>query len=233
MRSTNPVLRDLDTEWDCIAHRLTHRQRVTAWTGTDTRLAGLDTPQAIVDVIKHGDRSIDVTRATLVLAASDPLARRILLQTLVPAMATAIRTLHRDRSTIDLEATVIAAAVGAINKYAGQERRWPIHDLQRRLRRVALIACRAEERWAEHTITMENCHALNIEPGPDSSERAVRTVLDALADHAELTDSERDTMWHTITGTATIASTGLSASTNRRHRQHLRGRLADAADALL
>lgn len=135
--------RALALEWAVISTGARARRAVGEWAAAEPVLAGPETPSDVLALITTApiDDSIAVTQAVLRLARTDRLAARLLIQVMVPTLATecfrSLRMLRAERVPItssEVVALVIGAAAEAIGSYA---RRavvpFPLRTIRRRM----------------------------------------------------------------------------------------------------
>lgn len=172
----------LAMEWAVISTGAAARRAVLRWGETEPALAGAETPAGVIDTILSApeEESIAVTQAVLRLARSDRLAARLLIQVMVPTLATecfrSLRMLRAERVPVtssEVVALVIGAAAEAIGSYA---RRpvvpFPLRTIRRRMieiviaRRSRLIKQADVEsvQFAEATYTSGD--PMDTEPSP-------------------------------------------------------------------
>lgn len=138
----------LAMEWAVISTGAAARRAVLRWGETEPALAGAETPAGVIDTILSApeEESIAVTQAVLRLARSDRLAARLLIQVMVPTLATecfrSSRMLRAGRVPVtssEVVALVIGAAAEAIGSYA---RRpvvpFPLRTIRRRMIEIVI-----------------------------------------------------------------------------------------------
>lgn len=131
----------LAMEWAVISTGLRARRSLAAWTAREPCLAGFESPRELVEAIVDGPvgESIELSQAVLRLAADDPLAARVLIQVMMPTLATecfrTARVLWRARVPVDdgdVVALVLGAAAEAVGSYARLVVPFPLRTLRRR-----------------------------------------------------------------------------------------------------
>lgn len=140
--------RALAMEWAVISTGAAARRALLRWGEAEPALVGAETPADVVHAILSApeDESIAVTQAVLRLARSDRLAARLLIQLMVPTLATecfrSLRMLKAERVPItssEVVALVIGAAAESIGSYA---RRpvvpYPLRTLRRRMIEIVI-----------------------------------------------------------------------------------------------
>ena len=142
------VIDALEAEWPTIAHTPTSRHKLRTWAEAEPALTGFGSLADVVHVIHHTDRDVStaVSAAILRVAGSDLLARRVLLQVMIPVMAQRVRWL-RNTSRIggaevevdEAAQTVVAAMVEVIGRVAGRTVVWPISTLRSKLRKTLFV----------------------------------------------------------------------------------------------
>ena len=148
----------LNSEWACISSERRSRGQLRDWSAVEPDLAGLTSLQQVVEAIAvpigmPAEESMAITKAVIRLAASEPLASRLLLQVMVPIMMKesyrSLKVVRMCRVNIDdgeIVSLVLLAANDAIASVAGTTLDWPLRNLHRRMvkrlirRREKLIA---------------------------------------------------------------------------------------------
>jgi hypothetical protein len=142
--------RALATEWAVISTGASARRSLRSWVGREPVLAGFESPHdvllGIVGDVSLQD-SIAVSQAVLRLARTDQLAARLLIQVMVPTLATECfrtrRVLRAERVTADgveVVALVVGAAAEAIAGYSRLVVPYPLRTL--RCRTIEIITRR-------------------------------------------------------------------------------------------
>ncbi len=135
----------LVSEWAQISSERRSRDRLRAWAEGEPSLDGLASLQEVADAIavplgRSQEESIAITQAVIRLAAVEPMARRLLLQVMVPiAMKECFRTVdvvRMSRVSIDdaeIASVVLGATDDAIASVAGTTIDYPLRNLHRRM----------------------------------------------------------------------------------------------------
>ena len=184
----------------------------------------------------------------LILArAGDQLARRVMLQAVVPALEAETTRWHRvftnhlvSPTRDEIEQLVYAAAIQALCQLESRERvTWPVLDVLRAIRRLVGASVRSDERWAQSTVSIDQTESVDIPAAPVDTDPSdgLRRVLDDLVDAGRVSAENASLVWHTRSGNRTFEDLadeyGTSPDTlrRRRHRaeQALHGALAHAA----
>ena len=157
MADTDFVLTALDLEWERIARCRQHRQEFESWRLRSPHLAVIDTLGRLVERIDSAplEESSELAWALLDLAMASDLARRTMLQVIVPGLGGELRWLNRwarrtDPGLLaggDIDQMLVGAAMEAIAHAAGHRRAWPICSILRRTHRVLMREVRAPEEW--------------------------------------------------------------------------------------
>lgn len=151
---TNMTCKEFDTalamEWAVISTGAAARRAVRRWGETEPVLEAMCTPEEVIRTIRSApeDESIAVTQAVLRLARTDRLAARLLIQQMVPTLATesfrSLGILRAERVPVtssEVVALVLGAAAEAIGSYARRpEVPFPLRTIRRRM--IELIIAR-------------------------------------------------------------------------------------------
>jgi hypothetical protein len=248
------LLSALDQEWHRSITSRAWRQRRRSWAEQHAPLAGLTSPQEIVDTIRDGERnrSIRITWALLDLVEEgDRLAARTVLQAILPALMAEANGWLADvaRSTRsgtmlerqELDQLLVAEAVQAISDVAaGTRSQWPIADVVRRTHRLVLRRVRGERTWAGHQQATDPVDLVppRIEPGGGPSRTAADELSALLRDEVAsgaVAAVDAELVWMTrIAGYPPAEMTdrfGQTADTLRRRRHRIEARLVSASAA--
>ena len=153
-RMTNMTCDEFDkalaTEWAVISTGVVARKTLRRWATAEPLLVAFDTPDAVLQAILTTDleESVAITQAVLRLARSDRLASRLLIQVMVPTLATecyrTLRTLRAEQvpvSSAEVVSLVVGAAAEVIGSYARRDSvPFPIRTIRRRM--ITLIVGR-------------------------------------------------------------------------------------------
>ena len=143
--------RVLREEWAVISTGRHARQAMQRWGTAEPVFAGLESPAEVIDAIAVAkgepyEASIALSQAVLRLAATEELAARLLMQVMVPTLATecyrSLRVLRDEHlvsgsriepTSRDAVELVMGAAAEAIACYAGRTTPYPLRTIRRRL----------------------------------------------------------------------------------------------------
>ena len=133
----------LTDEWAVLSTGAAARTAAHRWRVAEPALDGMDTPVDVIRTIRSAElsESIAVTQAVLRLARSDRLAARLLIQLMVPTLATECfrsrRVLCSERvpiSSSEVVALVMGAAAEAIGSYSRRSVvPFPLRTIRRRM----------------------------------------------------------------------------------------------------
>ncbi len=155
MDQPNYLLPRLDAEWKCILKQPASHRALEDWKCTHPTLEPLSRLDELIAAVGHGplDESSEIVWALLALACDDDLARRTVLQVIVPGLASEAEWLMSwarrvDRRLIvhgDVDSMLLDAAVSATADAVGERRRWPIKSILRRTHRLLRRETRRRE----------------------------------------------------------------------------------------
>jgi hypothetical protein len=138
------VIDALEAEWPIVATSTHATTRLKEWALLEPDLVGFNSLMAAVRVVHDADQqqSAPVARALVRLAGHDDLARRAVLQMMVPVMCRRVQWLRSWGRSVGVEAdldeasqTVVAATVEVISRVGGRTVAWPITHLRSKLRK--------------------------------------------------------------------------------------------------
>lgn len=162
MAHTRHVLTDLDDEWLTINGSSASARRLRRWQADHPCLCGVSDFDELIAWIRGADTddSTVVTWALLELAVEDRLARRVLLQTIIPGLGGELEWLlewsKRVEPTMlqlgDIDQLLAVSAMAAIMHAAGQRKPWPLLSILRRTHRLLVRATTVEARWQAVTV---------------------------------------------------------------------------------
>jgi len=239
-----------DDEWDQIARGRRGSTALARWAKTSPHLGGHRSLNDVLMAVRHLDReaSNEYWSELLMLARSgDQLARRVMLQAVVPALEAETTRWHRvfanhlvSPTRDEIEQLVYAGAIQAIYRLESRERvTWPVLDVLRATRGFVTSSMRSDERWAQVTVSIDQTESAEIPAAPVETNPAdgLRQVLHELVDAGRVSAENASLVWHTRSGSRTFEDLaddyGATPGTlrRRRHRaeQALRGALAHAA----
>ncbi len=239
-----------DGEWDRIARERRGSAALSRWAVTSPNLATHRNLKQVLAAMRYLDReaSNEYWAELLILArAGDQLARRVMLQAVVPALEAETTRWHRvftnylvSPTRDEVEQLVYAAAIQALSQLECRERvTWPVLDVLRAVRRLVGVSVRCEERWAQSTVSIDQVESVDIAAAPVDADPSdgLREVLLELVDAGRVSAENASLVWRTRSGSRTFDDLaheyGTSPDTlrRRRHRteQALFGALAHAA----
>ena len=157
----------LRNEWALLGTSRRARELVSEWAGSEPALVGMGSLVDIVEAIESAplDVSISITQAVVRLAATEELAARLLIQVMIPTIATechrslrVLRQVHNHyQSSIrptgnDVVDLVLTSAAEAVACYAGRSLPYPLRTIRSRMieiiiaRRTKLIKVQVSHR---------------------------------------------------------------------------------------
>ncbi len=239
-----------DGEWDQIVRGRRGSAALSRWAETSPHLGSRRSLNDVLMAVRHLDReaSNEYWSELLILARTgDQLARRVMLQAVVPALEAETTRWHRvfanhlvSPTRDEIEQLVYAGAIQAIYRLESRERvTWPVLDVLRATRGSVTSSMRSDERWAQSTISIDQTESAEIPAAPAETNPAdgLRQVLHELVDAGRVSAENASLVWRTRSGNRTFEDLadeyGATPSTlrRRRHRaeQALHGALAHAA----
>ncbi len=239
-----------DGEWDRIARERRGSAALSRWAATSPNLAAHRNLNQVLTAMRHLGReaSNEYWAELLILGrAGDQLARRVMLQAVVPALEAETTRWHRvftnhlvSPTRDEVEQLVYAAAIQALSQLESRERvTWPVLDVLRGVRRLVGASVRSDERWAQSTVSIDQAESVDIAAAPvdTSPSDGLREVLLELVDAGRVSAENASLVWHTRSGSRTFEDLaeeyGTSPDTLRRRRHRaeraLHGALAHAA----
>ncbi len=204
------LLQALEQEWAVLVCSRWSRQRLHVWGESEPALVGYVSLDQVLGDIRHADtgRSRELCWALLALVEGDELARRAMLQAMMPALTNELKRVMLparndpsssfDRNDNEVEQVLIAAASEAVASNAGSRSAWPMSDLVRRTHRLVIRALKADRRWREHNLVDEG---LDTRPPPEPRTAGDTTVnpilelvgvIDAVRAMDIISEPERD-----------------------------------------
>ena len=180
----------LTLDWQANARADTARRSVAAWGEAAPLLAGFDTPGTVVaEINRPGQpaRSCALLAELLVIARSDPMAGRAVLQAVTPGIRRAAATRWGKaasggpwRTADEIAADAISAAWDAIDGHAGQHHPRPAQLI---VRHVEAALRRTHHRWINQTKAHRPLHQVSALPLPDATtsqeEQAAALIAEA------------------------------------------------------
>ncbi len=151
------VLARLDDDWLEIVASDVHREEFESWRCRFRCLGRVDDLGSLVERVDDGElgESSELVWALLDLVDESDLARRVLLQVIVPGLGGELAWLNSWARRVDpgllpggdIDQMLILSALDAIDHAAGHRRPWPICSILRRSHRVLVRQLSASERW--------------------------------------------------------------------------------------
>lgn len=251
---TNMTCREFDkslaTEWAVISTGNAARRTMRRWAEAEPMLDPFDTPHGVLVAIGVEDlhESIELTQAVVRLAATEQLASRLLLQVMVPTLATecfrTLRTLRAERvpvSSTEVVALVIGAAAETIGCFAKRTSLpFPIRTIRRRtIQRVVDRRTRMIERAAVEVVEWIDGEG-RAGREPESEPTAAELLADTLTNAVHLgivsgDDANLVWMWrrHDISARTLADGDAREHSRLRKRRGRAQLRLVENRDALV
>ena len=196
------ALNALNEEWLHLAASPAARRQLRSWSDRLPDGSPLGSLDDLVLAIQRGqlDESTHLVWSLLGLADSDQLARRVLLQAIVPGLMGEVRqltgwALRTDVSLVDggdVDQIVVTAAVEAIAHAVGHRRAWPIASILRRTHRLVVREARAVDRWYSRVLLDDAPDRAAVEADPMEADprRELRQLLLTAATAGLLTSSD-------------------------------------------
>jgi len=185
----------LATEWAVISTGMAARRSLAGWTSREPMLAAFESPHGVLEgIVGDGalEDSIAVSQAVLRMARTDRLAARLLIQVMVPTLATecfrsrkVLRAAQVRAEDADVVALVMGAAAKAIAGYSRLVVPYPLRTL--RCRTIEIIT-RQRSQWIdrrqaeEYELFDEHGEAGRVvkDDGPTTSELLAETLSTAV-----------------------------------------------------
>ena len=205
------LLQALEHEWAVVVSSRWSRRQLHSWAGSDPTFVGYRSLDEVLSEIRHGDqdRSRELCWSLLARVDSDDLARRAVLQAMMPALTNELMRVllpaRNDPSTSfdpddnEVEQILVTAASEAIMSHAGSASLWPMSDLVRRTHRLVIRALKSERRWRDHNTVGASDDVDDSLPHPAAPAEPVMhpmveliNVVDAIREMNRITDGERD-----------------------------------------
>lgn len=240
----------LATEWVVISTGHAARRTMRRWAEAEPVLDPFDTPHDVLTAIVKGDlaESIGITQAVVRLAATEQLASRLLLQVMVPTLATecfrTLRTLRAEQVPVSSEevvALVIGAAAETIGCFAKRTTLpFPIRTIRRRtIQRIVDRRTRMIERSAVEVIEWVDGEA-HAGRKPTSEPSAAELLADTLTNAVHLgivsgDDANLVWMWrrHDVSARTLANGDAREHGRLRKRRGRAQLRLIENRDALV
>jgi hypothetical protein len=205
-RTYRNVIDALEAEWPTIAHSPATRERLRMWAISEPALAGYTSLVDVVLAVRTGERDVStaVSAALVRVAGTDALARRALLQIMIPVMAQRVRWLRTTSRMVGSELevdeaaqTVVAAMVEVIGRVGGRSVDWPISCLRSKLRKTLFITADRHEHQVR-TETQFDIATATVEPSCAAAE--LEDVLVQATRRGVLTGRDSALVWMTRVG---------------------------------
>ncbi len=178
-----PRLRDgLEREWETLVHRPESTAALRRWAAADGRLSGFSDLEKLIALVRRppsARAANDALAALLRLGRHDPLARRCLLEALMPGLVRlAGRYPSAGENPDDRLQTVLVIAVERIHQLAGSEVAWPAVAIGGYVR----DRLRREVRAGRNASLVPMDAALSVPAAPERSaaERLAGILVDGL-----------------------------------------------------
>ncbi len=233
------VIDALEAEWPTIAHCPATRQRLRTWADAEPVLAGYTSLADVVFAVHHGEHAVSmaVSTALVRVAGDDLLARRALLQVMVPVMVRRVRWLRTTSRMIGAELdvdeaaqTVVVTMLEVIDRVAGRSLGWPISSLHSKLRKALFITADRHEQRVRAETQLDTAMA-TIEPSTAAVDLA--DVLVQATRRGALTGRDCALVWMTRIGgwepSELTEQFGATHNTLLRRRQRAEAALGRAA----
>lgn len=204
METANFVLPRLDADWQRVLVEPSSRRSLESWKRDHAILRRFGHFDELVSAVSQWpvDESSEVVWALLSMSGSDDLARRTLLQLIVPGLATEAEWLMSwarrvDRRLIlhgDVDQMLLDSAMAAIGHAEGQRRRWPIMSILRRVHRLLRReTLRREAECREQPVEID--HTVAARPSTAGASSTLVGVLKQGRDRGVLTDGDIAVLW--------------------------------------
>lgn len=196
MSPTN-VYSSLTDEWTLLACTESARRALSTWARTEPDLRSFADPAQVVAACHHrGDSAAanQILAAVLRVADCDPLAERLVLQALLPALAACSRRASRRgwigggaalwAGTDELDQDLLALAVERVRAAAGQHLEWPASTLAGQVWRRIRMAVDRHRAQTRRTVPLDPDPAGDAwaDPGGCWESRLARLLCDAVRD---------------------------------------------------
>jgi hypothetical protein len=200
------IIDALEAEWPVVASSGLARSQLEAWQRAEPDLSECSTLAVLVSEIlrREGAESVRLMRPLVRVAASDPLARRAVLQVMVPVMCARIRAVRagcsRSGAEIDLDEAsqlVVTAMVSVIDRVAGRDLTWPIIYLRSKLGRKVNAAV---SRLIREQLALVEVELAPPAPAPSDSLSELRDLLVRAARRGVVSQSDAQLVWLTRVG---------------------------------
>ena len=177
------VIDALEREWPAVATSAHAQCSLRQWQSSEPILAPWPTVGDVVRAAHEADRdvSVGVVRALMRQSANDELARRALLQVMIPVMCRRVQWLRRFARSMGIRLeldeatqTVVSTMVEVIARVAGRDVAWPISYLRSKLRRALFGAADREARY------QLNARELDLLHHPAAAESSLPELEDVL-----------------------------------------------------
>lgn len=180
----NNIGRILRGDWARVSAARSSRDSLRLWAQTEPALADFDSLDEVVAAIEGSvlERSIEITQAVTRLAKTEELAHRLLLQVMVPTIATechrSMRVLYQihiqDQSTVrptgaDVVDLVLGCAAEAVACYGGRTLAYPLRTIRRRF--IEILIHRRSSRIRAETLGVS---LAGLQPGGSFARERVR-----------------------------------------------------------
>lgn len=230
-----PLRTSLEREWEATASRPEATRALRRWAAAEPALAPFVSLTAVLEAVNCRGVSRtanDILGALLRVADTEPLARRCLLQAIIPGLVSLARRYPGDGEHEDRFQEVLVLSVERIADLAGRDVTWPatavVGHVRDQLRREAPV------RRSQH-VALEDIPDLAAGPDRSAAERLAGVVVDGYRRGA-LRREEAALLYATrVVGlpSARVAATlGLDADVVRSRRNRAEARLIDSQRAV-
>lgn len=226
-------LQDLERDWAMTAAGRAAQPELARWARREPVLARFSSLLEVVDVAQSRrcqETSNAALAALLRLAGGEPLARRALLQAVLPALAA--QAAEHTRDALDREERfqqAVALALERIDQLAGTTHPWPAWAITSHIRERLRTSRGADAR--RRFVPLEEAHHLPAGEARSASERVTSLLVDAVR-RGVLRKDEASLVYATrVAGysPAEVAgAAGLDPATLRTRRFRAERRLAEA-----
>lgn len=204
MEHADFVLPRLDVEWQRILNDPSSVRRLASWRLDYPILEPCVTLDEVLEAVdgRALEESSEVVWSLLALAGSDELARRTVVQVIVPGLATEAAWLMSwarrvDARLIDdgeVDQMLLDAAMAAIADAIGLRRRWPIKSILRRVHRLLIRETRRRERTRCEEPTELDRATVDASGSPSAAAMLVE-ILNEGRERAVVTDRDVELLW--------------------------------------
>jgi DNA-directed RNA polymerase specialized sigma24 family protein len=174
-----PLRSSLEREWEATATRAEATRALRRWAATEPVLAPFVSLTAVLEAVQRpgaSRASNDILAALLRVGDGEPLARRCVLQALVPVLVSMARRYPGEGDHEDRFQEVLVLSVERIHSLAGGDVSWPATAIaghvRDRLRRAA-------SHGRPHLAALEDAPEIPAGPERSAAEQLAGAVLDS------------------------------------------------------